>query len=396
MLETVYVGLTGLDTYSKGLNVISNNVANLNTAGFKGSQLQFADLYYRNSDAGPDSGNAQQQIGAGVGTGGTFLNFQQGEGRQTGRDLDLMIDGPGLFVLRKDGQTTFSRAGQFEFDRDGYLVDRSSSARVAALDAGGQLTDLSITGLRASPPRATTEINFTGNLSTADPQHVVANVTVFDALGTPSVLRLTFDNTNATTPGSWRVSVATADGTPVGSGEIRFRNGRPELGFETVTLNYTPRDSQPLTISLDFSVDVTSFAAGSDSTLSVATQDGYAPGSLLKASFDAEGNFELTYSNGQTDQQGRLALGWFTDTDSLEQIGGNRFVNRHGQAPQLGMAGVGEFGKIVARSVEMSNVDLSQQFSEMIITQRGYQASSQVITTANEMMQQLLDMRGRR
>src|SRR2546425_5444397 len=129
MFESVYVGMTGLESYAKGLNVISNNVANLNTPGFKSSQLQFADLFYRNSDAGLGAGNPQEQIGAGVGTGGTFLNFQQGEARQTGNDLDLLINGPGLFVLRKDGETFYSRAGQFEFDKDGYLVDQTTKAR---------------------------------------------------------------------------------------------------------------------------------------------------------------------------------------------------------------------------------------------------------------------------
>lgn len=395
MLETIYVGLTGLDSYSKGLNVISNNVANLNTVGFKGSQLQFADLFYRDDDTGL-GGGAQQQIGAGVGTGGTFLNFQNGEARQTGNDLDAMIDGPGLFVLRKDGETYFSRAGQFEFERDGFLVDKGNQARVAALDEQGQLHDISITGLRANPPKATGRITLSGNLSTADAQHVIGEVTVHNALGGASKLKLTFDNTNAATPGSWKITAAAADATVVGSGEIRFKDGKPEVGFDSVTLSYTPQDGQPVTQILDFSVDTTAFSAGTDSTLVVSSQDGYAAGSLVKASFDVEGNFVLTYSNGQTDKQGRLALASFNSTDALEQIGGNVFANRFGQAPALGHAGEQEFGKLTARSVESSNVDLAQQFSEMIITQRGYQASSQVITTANEMVQQLLDMRGRR
>lgn len=395
MLETIYVGLTGLDSYAKGLNVISNNVANLNTVGFKGSQLQFADLYYRGGDAGAGNG-ARQQIGTGVGTGGTFLNFQGGEGRETGNDLDVMVDGPGLFVLRKDDKTFYTRAGQFEFDRDGFLVDKSNQARVAALDAQGELADLSITGLRASAPRTTGRIRFSGNLSSSDSQHVIADVTVYDPLGTASKLRLTFDNTNATTAGSWTVRATAEDGTVVGSGDIRFRDGRPETGFDTVTLSYTPRDGQPVTVALDFSAETTSFSAGPESTLAVLSQDGYPAGSLVKASFDVDGYFVLTYSNGQTDKQGRLALASFSSSDALEQLGGNLFANRHRQPPTLGHAGEQELGKLRARSIESSNVDLSQQFSEMIITQRGYQASSQVITTANEMVQQLLDMRGRR
>lgn len=396
MLETLYVGMTGLDSYAKGLNVISNNVANLNTTGFKGSQLQFSDLYYKNNDAGLGAGDPQQQIGGGVGTGGTFLNFQQGEARQTGGDLDLLIDGPGLFVLRKEGQTTYTRAGQFQFDEDGFIVDKANGARVAGLANGDQLTDLSITGLRASPPKASSQVKLNGNLSTGDAQHVISNVTVYDTLGTATVLKLTLDNNNAVTPRSWKVTATTNDGTVVGSGEVRFENGKPALGFDSVALNLTPKDGQSVAFKLDFSVDVTSFAGGTDSTLSVASQDGYAAGSLVKASFDGDGNFVTTYSNGQVEKHGRLALAWFSSTDALEQVGGNQFVNRFGQEPNVGQPGQAEFGKIVARSLEMSNVDLSQQFSEMIITQRGYQASSQIITTANEMIQQLLDMRGKR
>ena len=396
MFESIYVGLTGLDSYSKGLNVISNNVANLNTPGFKGSQLQFADLYYKDSDAGLGAGPLKQQIGAGVGTGGTFLNFQQGEARQTGNDLDLMIDGAGLFMLRKDGDTYYSRAGQFEFDREGYLVDQASGARVLGLDGNGQLSDFSIKGLRASPPKATARAKFTGNLSTSDTQHVLADVTVYDTLGGASTLKLTFDNTNATSPGSWRVTAATADGATVGTGEIRFAGGRPMLGFDSVTLSYATAGVQAVSVVLDFSADATSFSAGTDSTLKLDSQDGYAAGSLMRASFDSDGHFVTSYSNGQTDKHGRLALGWFTHTDALEQVGGNLFKSRYGQAPDLGHPGEAEFGKVAARTVEMSNVDLSQQFSEMIITQRGYQASSQIITTANEMIQQLMDMRGKR
>ena len=395
MFESVYVGMTGLESYAKGLNVISNNVANLNTPGFKSSQLQFADLFYRNSDAGLGAGNPQEQIGAGVGTGGTFLNFQQGEARQTGNDLDLLINGPGLFVLRKDGETFYSRAGQFEFDKDGYLVDQTTKARIESLD-NGQLGDISITGLRASPPKATTKLKFSGNLSTADSQHVISPVTVYDAQGKAVTLKLTFDNTNTTTKGSWKVTAATTDGAAVGTGEIRFTNGSPSLGFDAVTLTYAPTDGQPLTFSLDFSSDTTSFSAGTDSTLAAGTQDGYAAGALVKASFDSDGYFVTTYSNGQTEKHGRLALGWFSHTDALEQVGNNLFVDRYGQAADLGYAGEREFGKITAGSIEGSNVDLSQQFAEMIITQRGYQSASQVITTANEMIQQLLDMRGKR
>ena len=138
--------------------------------------------------------------------------------------------------------------------------------------------------------------------------------------------------------------------------------------------------------------DATNFSAGTDSTLKLDSQDGYAAGSLIEASFDPDGHFVTSYSNGQTDKHGRLALGWFTHTDALEQVGGNLFENRYGHSARSRTPGRSRVRQGRGGHVEMSNVDLSQQFSEMIITQRGYQASSQVITTANEMIQQLIDM----
>jgi flagellar hook protein FlgE len=393
MFDSIHVGLSGLDTYSKGLNVISNNVANLNTTGFKSSQLQFADLYYKDGGAELGSG-ARQQIGGGVRTAGTFLNFQQGEARRTGGDLDLLIDGPGFFILREDGAQSYTRAGQFEFDREGFLVDKTTGARVAGVQ-DGQLQDISITGMRASPPKATTRIKFTGNLSTGATQHVITPVTLFDAGGAATTVRLVFDNTNATTRGSWKVTATNAAGNTVGSGEIRFNNGAPQSGFESMQLSFTSEQGEPLSAALDFAVDTTSFG-GTTSTLAVASQDGYGAGSLVKSSFDAEGFFVTSYSNGQTEKHGRLALASFSNLDGLEQAGNNRFVQRFGEPPQVGHPGEQAFGKVTAGSIESSNVDLSQQFSEMIITQRGYQASSQVITTANEMIQQLMDLRGKR
>ena len=395
MFDSIHVGLTGLDTYSRGLNVISNNVANLNTAGFKSSQLQFADLYYRDARGGL-GGDAREQVGNGVKSGGTSLNFKQGEARQTGNDLDLMIDGAGFFILRENGMQRYTRAGQFEFDQDGWLVDKLSQARVAGVDDAGQLHDLSITGLRASPPHATTRVKFSGNLSTAATQHVIAAVPLFDPSGASTSVKLSFDNTNAATPGSWKVTATDAAGALVGSGEIRFRSGAPQPGFDSVTVSLTTGQGQQVSAVLDFTADTTSFSGGTTSTLAVSGQDGYGAGSLVKSSFDAEGSFVTTYSNGQTEKHGRLALASFSNLDGLEQEGNNRFLQRFGEPPRVGRPGEQVFGKVAAGSIESSNVDLSQQFSEMIITQRGYQAASQVITTANEMVQQLMDLRGKR
>jgi flagellar hook protein FlgE len=326
--------------------------------------------------------------------GATFLNLQEGEAQATGNDLDAMIDGAGLFVLRQGAKLVYARAGQFELNQDGVLADRASGARVAAMAPGGGLTDISISGLRFSPAQATSTVTLSGNLSASDSQHVIDSLTVYDGNGSAEQLKLTFDNIDATTH-AWKVTVAQSDGTTVGTGEIRFSGGSPQAGFDTVRVN-APGAFGPLAFALDFSHDVTNVDEGADSSLQVQTADGRATGSITKTSFDADGNFVATYSNGQTETHGRLALAWVDSPDQIEQLGGNLFGFRQGVVPTYGVANGDGFGAIRAGSLEMSNVDLAKQFSELIVTQRGYQACSQAITTANEMLQMLMDLRGKR
>src|ERR1700754_54580 len=146
MLDSVYIGLTGLIGYSKDLSVIGNNVANVNTTGFKSSQLIFSDLFYRSQFGdGSNSAGNRLDFGTGLGTGGTRLLFAQGELRQSGNDQDLSIDGNGFFLLRRDGESLYTRSGQFSFDADGILVAEASKSRVAALVIGA-LRDINVTG----------------------------------------------------------------------------------------------------------------------------------------------------------------------------------------------------------------------------------------------------------
>jgi len=396
MLDSLYIGLSGLIGYSKGLNNISNNVANLNTPGFKSSQMQFNDLFYRYQTSSGDGGNSSTYSqGSGVTVGSSTMVLKQGELRATGNDQDVAIDGNGLFVLRKDDQVLYTRAGQFEFDADGYLVSRDSKARVAGLSAAGSLSDINLSGLRSNPPKVTSSIKMTDSLSTNDAAFDVSNVTVFDSLGASHTLTLHFNNNNAITPGSWLVQVKEGNNV-IASGEIRFQgSGAPVTGFSSVAFTYTPTNgANPQGVTLDFSSANSLSTAGS--SIKIGSQDGLAAGSLTKAVFDAQGYLVLTYSNGQTLKPSRLALAWFNDMQELEQLGGNMLVNSSGQERQLGGAGDSLFGKAKGGSIELSNVDLAQQFSELIITQRGYQASSQIITASNEMIQQLFDLRGKR
>jgi flagellar hook protein FlgE len=395
MFESIYVGLTGLTSFSRNLSIIGNNISNLNSPGFKATQLQFADLMYASLGAG--SG----RHGAGVEAGATRLLFTQGAMRETGAETDLAIDGNGFFVLRSERATTYTRAGNFEFDAQGMLVSRTNGARVGGLGAGGGLQDIQIGALRATGGKATSTVRLIDNLSSGDNTHELA-LTVFDATGAGRELRLAFTNNGAVTPRSWLLEVRDAAGNALSNGEIRFNgDGSPAEGFNRHAFTLATPGALGTEIALQFGEPgsfsgVTNFSAGPESTLVLGSQDGFAAGSLTEVSFDAEGVLVASYSNGRTERGVRLALAFFESPQALEATGSGLFENRNGQRVTLGSPRSGPFGAIAGGSLESANVDLAQQFSELIVTQRGYQASSQVITAANEMIQQLFDIKARR
>lgn len=395
MLDSIYIGMSGLINFSRGLSNISNNVANLNTPGYKGSQLEFHDLFYRYSYSGSnDQQSTPYAQGAGVKTGATSLRFTQGEFRQTGNDLDVAINGNGFFVLRKDGDTFYTRNGQFSFDDAGFLVNGDDKARVAS-NSGGGFADINISGKRSNSANATTKVEFANSLSVGSTTYSVPNITVYDSLGGQHTMTLDFVNNTATTPGSWTFTLKEGT-TTISTGEVRYSGtGAPQAGFESTVVAYTPTNgANPQSIMLDFS-RTTQFSSSS-STMSTASQNGYAAGFLSRTSFDQDGYLVLTYSNGQIIKDQRLGIAWFDNLNALRQEGSNRF-SMFGEAQRIvGSPGESTFGALRTGGIELSNVELSQEFSELIIVQRGYQASSQVISAANEMIQQLGEIKGRR
>jgi flagellar hook protein FlgE len=402
MFEPIYVGQTGLLTFSRNLTVIGNNVSNMNTTGFKSTQLSFSELTYRALFSDRNDGvGADLQLGSGVGTGGTRVLFTQGSSRDTGNPSDLAVDGNGFFVLRGEAGTLYTRNGEFEFDQQGFLTARANGARVAAFSGGG-LVDLSIASLRSTPARATSTVRLVDNLSSGDSAHD-ATVTVFDSAGGAAPLTLSFTNNSSAVPRSWLFQVKDQAGSVLSSGEVRFNgDGSPANGFSRHTFTLAPPGGvPPSSITLDFGepgsfAGATNFSAGTDSTLRIGSQDGFAAGTLVSAAFEADGTVVATYSNGRTARGPRVALAFFASPQELAPAGAALFENRTGQEAQIGAPREGIFGTLRGGALESANVDLASQFSELIVTQRGYQASSQVITTANEMMEQLFQIAGRR
>lgn len=402
MLDSIYIGMSGLMGYSLGLRVIANNTANINTPGFKGSSMQFGDLVYSASASGTayrDGGTLQ--LGQGLATYSTSLDFSQGDLRQTGDDLDLAIDGQGLFTLKDaDGRLAYSRDGEFKFDDDGFLVSRTNGDRVQARNDSGTLVPVSLANLRSNPAKATSTLTFRGNLSNDGSQddnvHTLSDVTVHDKVGGKHSLTLAFRRLASTQPSQVRWSVTASEGgTTIGTGELLFVGGLLDPTTAKLHMAYQPAGMASMPLTLDFGADVTSNAAGSQSDLKMTTQDGYPSGPLTQVGFDADGVLNLTYANGQTTEGVRLALARFNSPDGVRAVGDNLFEPVDESQWEWGAAGSGAFGTLQSGVVEISNVDLSSEFSDLVIMQRGYQASSQVVSTANEMIQELFSLNRR-
>lgn len=409
MLDSIFIGMSGLMGYSRGLRVIANNTANINTPGFKGATLQFGDLFYANGAAGGAfSESGVNQLGQGLTTYSTSLDFSQGELRQSGNDLDLAVDGQGMFTLKdKDGHTRYTRDGEFKFDDDGFLVSKTNGAKVMGYDDKGSLVEVTLSGLRTNPAKATSTLTFSGKLGYStdlNPNRTktLTDIQVRDSSGAQHSLTVEFkqlarDNI-ADTRIRWTVTVKDA-GKDVGTGTLIFVNNLLDPASSKININYKPDGAAEMPLTLDFGVDTTGVpwgGTGSDpSDIKAGTIDGYAQGDLTQATFDADGVMNLKYSNGQTTKGVHLAMARFTSVDNVRSVGNNMFEPVDSSTWETGTAGQGPFGAVKSGVVEISNVDLSSEFSDLVIMQRGYQASSQVVSTANEMLQELFSLKGR-
>lgn len=391
MLDSIHIGMTGLSAHATGLRVIANNTANMNTPGYKGATLQFSDAWYASSG----SAGRRLELGHGVATAGTRLDLRPGELRQTGQDLDLAVEGEGMFVLRDEqGGFLYTRAGQFDFDAAGVLASRGNGLPVVGIGADGQFRDFTLDGRRTVGGVPTTTVRFTGNLSSTVASQSVGSIKVHDALGEEHTLTVKFTNTGATAPNTWKVELFEGS-TLIGESATEFADGRPLASKSTLAFNWTPAGRPAQALSLELGSDVTSFASGNLSTLAMASQDGKPPGQLSKVRFDAKGMLVLEYSNGSTEEGPRLALARPASPDAVQRSGDNLFMDAGGQGWTIGAAGEGPWGSVRSGALEVSNVDLSREFSELVVMQRGYQASSQVISTANDMLQELFNMKGK-
>lgn len=398
MLGAIYIGLSGMNAYSNGLKTISNNVANLDTLGYKSSSLSFSDVF---GDTSPVLGYTSWQQGGSSGNGVRYnperIDFTQGSFQQTGGALDFAIDGNGFLVVQdKNGQTFYTRTGQFSIDTDGYLVNQHGD-RLTILGAANQPEVVNISARMSNPPAVTTTITFSQNLSSSATSADVANIAVHDSRGAAHVWDASFTPVPATatsgTETQWTVTVKDETGATIGTGTIAFNGGVSVPGSSSFVVNTTPTGSDPLAVTLDFS-GVQSFSGGPTSTLQASKVDGNAIGTLTSATVDAQGQLVLNYSNAQTTTLGSLAIADFHTPEQLVRTGNGLFKNTVAGDVEYKTSGASGVGTLLTGQVEASNVNLTAEFGNLILIQRGFDASSQVISATNDMIQQLFGMRG--
>lgn len=389
MIDSIFIAMSGLRGHQRGLDVISHNVANMNTPGFKGSSVDFADVF-----GGEPGESREAPAGSGLDASRTTLDLRAGELQRTGRDLDLALEGEGYFVFREaSGALRFGRGGGFEFDAAGRLVGRGHGLEVMARQADGSLAPLRLDGLRSSAPKATHELRLNGNLSSTAGEHAIDPLPVYDRLGGVHNLRLVFTRDTGGGFELWTVRASEA-GRELDTASLEFVGGRTPGGTSTLRLSLGLAQAEAIEVDLVLGSEVTSFSSGATSTLAVESQDGHAPGAISGLSFDATGRLKVAYSNGQSTEGARLALAELRDEAALRPVGDGLFAYADVEAVALRAAG--DDLSVAGQSLELSNVDLTREFGALILMQRGYQASSQVIGTANEMLQQLFELGSRR
>jgi flagellar hook protein FlgE len=407
MLRALSTGVTGLRANQAALDVIGNNVANINTTGFKGSRTEFADLLSQTltGEQAPTAntgGRDATQIGLGVALGGVRTLFSQGTIQSTDHQTDLAIQGEGLFVLANGADTLYTRAGAFTLDANGTLVDSVTGFKVQG--AGG---DIVIAPGSTLAGTATTTATFGGNLDASQPDGTthVMTFSVNDSLGAPHTITLTFTKNFAAAAGRWDWAATESDANISGltgaTGQLVFNTtggiasgAAPTLG---VTYAATAGAASPQNVVLDFgsatnTAPMTGFAGASTGALTA--QDGYASGSLSSFSIAADGSVVASYTNGRTQTIDQIQLAHFANPAGLIREGQNLFrVSQNSGPAQVGTPGTGGRGTLIAGALEGSNVDLAREFTELITHQRGFEASARIIRAGDEVLQTVVNIK---
>ena len=408
MIGSLFAGISGLNANSTAMTVIGDNIANVNTTAYKANRSMFANVLSQSL-----GGSINNGIGRGVEFWGTSPLWTQGSLENTSSPTDLAINGKGFFIVQDDsGANFYTRAGQFYLNDAGDMVNPDGmNVQGYQIDSSGNLgslTTISIPGERISAPSATTEFTFDINLDsqTATNGTYSTSQSIFDSLGNAIPLTLTFTKQAAAQTWSVAASVPSPNGPVTIGGNptaaVTFDSSGNLLvpaADQTLAITLANGAATPLSLTWDLVDaggttlgDVTGYSSSSSTTFQY--QDGYTSGILRGISVDEDGVVTAAYSNGQLIPTFQIALADFPSYEGLTKMGKNLYAEslESGQ-PMPGVAGNGRLGSISSGAIEMSNIDLAQEFVKMITTQRAFQANSRVITTSDEILNELINIK---
>ncbi len=421
MGTAMYAGVSGLQNQQRALDVIGNNIANINTTGFRSGRVLFQDLFSQtiqgaSGPSGGRSGTNAAQVGLGVGLANIDINFNQGSFQTTNINSDLGIQGDGFFVVSDGSALFYTRDGSFSVDPTGYLVDPATGFRVQGYTAVDGVVDTTagIGNIRieiggAALAKATETITFVGNLDAravaGDPDWppVGRTLAVYDSQGKPVNLTFTFTRVAGPPDNTYELVVTSSDGTVGGDATtgspfaVTFdENGQIETASSAPNVTVTGLTGVN---DLDITVDLSSltFLGGAGSspqhTVAVQSQDGFPPGVLENFTIGGSGVINGIFSNGLTQSLGQIVLGRFSNAGGLSRVGRNMFVpSPNSGIPQVGEPGTGGRGSLVGGVLEGSNVDLATEFTRLIIAQRSFQANARSITTADTLLGETVNL----
>ena len=416
MLQAMLAGVASIKAQQTRMNVIGNNLANVNTTAYKGSRVTFQDMLaqtVRGASRPSDNlgGTNAIQYGLGVLVAGTDINTEQGSLSATNRPTDFAIQGNGFLMVGNGERVAYTRDGSFDLDANGDLVHRATGERLLGWIADpatgnintnapvGASSRLTIPIGSRTAVQETTNVTWTGNLdsrefSTAGLASTQSVVRVYDSLGGSHDLTLTM--TETATPNEWSWSMTGAGGTTTtGTGTLVFdpANGSLISGSPgAVTITPDPASGvAPFDVDMDFN-SISQLAT--EMQVQASSQNGFEPGSLSSFSVNTDGIVIGLYTNGLTRPLGQVAMAIFPNANGLERQGSNLWRNTDNSGVSvIGTPRSGGRGQLNAGFLEQSNIDIGNEFTELIITQRGFQANTRVVTTVDEMLQELINMK---
>jgi flagellar hook protein FlgE len=408
MLRSLFSGISGLRSHQTMMDVVANNIANVNTTGFKSSNVIFEDTLSQiiRSAGAPGAGiggTNPAQIGLGVQVGTIQTNFLQGSAQTTNKPTDLLIQGDGFFVLMDGEEQVYSRSGAFTFDTEGYLVNSDGNyvqgfpALKGVVDPYGVPGDIRLQAGSTIASKATEDIGIGGNITADNRNPITLSPTAYDILGAAHPLKVLFEHDGGT-GSNYTITITDLTTDPVtptvvGSGSIAFLStGSPDLPPP-------PAPPSPIVVTLADGSSIDVDLAGltnynGQASISVKTTNGFPAGALTQFQIAPNGTVIGIYSNGVKENVGQIALANFNNPGGLERLGDTTFRSSPNSGlAQIGVAGTGGRGVMQSGILEMSNVDLGMEFTNLIIAQRGFQANSRVITSSDEMLTELVNIK---